>query len=130
MLGYDIPPHHIFIARNIPNSEVEHLHKFEQAPSLSPMLAALAVHDPGSYNSFSRSSGSKCIHVYMVCSIQPYASDLDLSFLEHAVAFSEAQDFVYIPNTVFYKSLLDFHDDQNRCICEYKLLVLFMMMKH
>ncbi len=25
-----IPPHHIFFTINIPNSEVEHLHKFEQ----------------------------------------------------------------------------------------------------
>ncbi len=36
MLGYEIPSHHIFWAINIPNSEVEQLHKFEQALPLPP----------------------------------------------------------------------------------------------
>ncbi len=31
MLGCHIPPHHIFLAINIQNSEVGSLHKFEQA---------------------------------------------------------------------------------------------------
>ncbi len=37
MLGCHNPPHHIFLTKNIQNSEVEHLHKFEQA---LPMLDA------------------------------------------------------------------------------------------
>ncbi len=36
MLGCHIPSHHIFLVINLPNSEVEHLHKFEQA---APILA-------------------------------------------------------------------------------------------
>ena len=42
MLGCQIPSHHHFLAINIPNSEVEQLHKFEQGYRLSRMLAALA----------------------------------------------------------------------------------------
>ncbi len=31
MLGFHSPSHHTFLVIHIPNSEVEHLHKFEQA---------------------------------------------------------------------------------------------------
>ena len=57
MLGCHIPAHHNFLAINIPNSEVEHLHKFEQAPlcSAQPMLATAAFTD----------SAAICIHVHM-----------------------------------------------------------------
>ncbi len=36
MLGYQTPSYHIFLAINIQNFEVEHLHKFEQNSASKP----------------------------------------------------------------------------------------------
>ena len=44
MLGFHIPSHHIFLTINTPNSEVEHLHKFEQAlPYLCRICSQVCV---------------------------------------------------------------------------------------
>ncbi len=72
MLGYGIPSPHTFLAINIPNSEVEQLHKFEQDP-----LDLCSPHWIKTKQQCRRDFTVQTIHC-TVC-----ACDLDLSFLEH-----------------------------------------------
>ncbi len=43
MLGCHIPCHHIFLVVNLPNFEVEALHKFEQAIPYARRIACLEL---------------------------------------------------------------------------------------